>query len=477
MLTIFARQLMLCFCIIVTGCVSYQSNSPLTQFNPDTGYRYKTLNQISKSDNTDSLFVVLSFSGGGTRAAALSYGVLEELRNTKIIWKGKEKSLLDEVDIISSVSGGSFTSAYYGLYRDDIFNGKYEKTFLKHNVQGDLIGKLANPINWYKLAFPSFGRSDIANEYYQENYFGEKTFADLQRNGKPFLMINGTDMTTGAQFPLIQDQFDLLCSDLNNYPVSRAVTTSSAFPGLLTSLTYNNYAGSCDYLEPAWVTHGFNSEHANPERYRYVHNRRSYYAPEPYQKKRKNVHMMDGGVSDNIGLRSITFGIENTGPGYSILQKVNNKQIEKIVIITVNAATSPESEQDQSSSVPGFITAILTSATVPLDNYTFDTLARTHTAVEEFSKDVQLVEACNMTIKKECPNAKPLGQGLTKIDSYFSDITFGHIRNSKDRFWFKNIPTNFNLPPKTIDKLTNVGKSLLKESQHFKKLMLDIGAK
>ena len=67
------------------------------------------------------LLLLLTFSGGGTRAAAFSYGVLETLRDTKVTIHGHEGRLLDKVDWISGVSGGSFTAAYYGLFRDRIF--------------------------------------------------------------------------------------------------------------------------------------------------------------------------------------------------------------------------------------------------------------------------------------------------------------------------------------------------------------------
>ena len=63
----------------------------------------------------------MTFSGGGTRSAALSYGVLEHLRDTPITIHNKKRRLLDEVDLISSVSGGSFTSAYFGLFGDRVF--------------------------------------------------------------------------------------------------------------------------------------------------------------------------------------------------------------------------------------------------------------------------------------------------------------------------------------------------------------------
>ena len=78
--------------------------------------------------------IYLAFSGGGTRAAAFAYGVMEELSATQIAIGGERRSLLEEVDTISGVSGGSFPAAYYGLYGDRIFQ-EFEPRFLKKNVQ------------------------------------------------------------------------------------------------------------------------------------------------------------------------------------------------------------------------------------------------------------------------------------------------------------------------------------------------------
>ncbi len=66
--------------------------------------------------------IIVAFSGGGTRAAAFSYGVLEFLRRTEVVdSKGRKVRLLDEVDVITGVSGGSFTALAYGLYGDKLF--------------------------------------------------------------------------------------------------------------------------------------------------------------------------------------------------------------------------------------------------------------------------------------------------------------------------------------------------------------------
>ena len=104
--------------IVTTGCAHYPINQPIRQSDPQGGYRAKNFKNVG---NDGDMLVMLTFSGGGTRAAAFSYGVLEALRDTEISIHGSKKRMLDEVDFISGVSGGSFTAAYYGLFGDRIF--------------------------------------------------------------------------------------------------------------------------------------------------------------------------------------------------------------------------------------------------------------------------------------------------------------------------------------------------------------------
>ena len=95
--------------LLILGCAGLPINERIAQVDPNSGYRPHLL--ITKRPNNDphTLFV-LSFSGGGARAAAFSFGVLEELRRTEIIVEGHRRRLIDEVDVITGVSGGSFTA-------------------------------------------------------------------------------------------------------------------------------------------------------------------------------------------------------------------------------------------------------------------------------------------------------------------------------------------------------------------------------
>ncbi|HYI86170.1 MAG TPA: patatin-like phospholipase family protein, partial [Burkholderiales bacterium] len=104
--------------------------------------------------NSDKLFVVVTFSGGGKRAAAFSFGVLEALRKVNVTTPdGEQHTLLDEIDLISAVSGGAFTAAYYALNGKEAFDS-YAPRFLNHDTEKDLWNKVLAPVNWPRLAKP-----------------------------------------------------------------------------------------------------------------------------------------------------------------------------------------------------------------------------------------------------------------------------------------------------------------------------------
>lgn len=460
--------------LLLGGCGAFLENPRLQNYDPAVGYRYDNLQPGDK--NSDSLFVVLAFSGGGTRAASFSYGLLEALRDTEIVWQGQRKRLLDEVDIISSVSGGSFTAAYYALHRDGLFDGRFETEFLKKDIEKELLLRALSPLNWPKLAGFSYGRSDLAFDYYHQSLFDQATYAKLlERGSRPFLMVNATDMNLGSQFPFIQDQFDLICSDLSTFPLARAVASSSAFPGLLTPLTYKNYAADCraEVQPPEWVELAKNDLRVTKERHGKAMQRLSYYARQPWQKPRPYLHLFDGGVADNIGLRSILFALETGDPAYSILSKVGFEEIEKLVVIVVNAATDPESKRDQSSSVPGVVDVLTTAAVVPLDNYSFDTVQRVQTALQEYRSGVELRTSCQAILDQKCLGVK-LSSSLYEVDVYLSYIAFDYIPDPQTQFEFKNMPTTFKLSGEKVDDLRQIARQLLQDDPDFQKLLREL---
>ena len=193
-----------------------------------------------------SMIAAVTLSGGGARAAAFGYGVLKALHQTPITLNGRNTSLLDQVGVITGVSGGSIVATYCAAFDTETFN-RFETDFLRQNFQNTLISHALKPGNLIDLSSPWFGRTQLLAQRLDGLYRG-KTFGDMWAcPGHPRLLVSATDLSLGSSFEFSWDQFSRICSDLASVPLSFAVAASSAVPLALSPVTVKNYAGSCRF--------------------------------------------------------------------------------------------------------------------------------------------------------------------------------------------------------------------------------------
>jgi NTE family protein len=429
--------------LAISACstTSVPVNQPFTVADEQSGYR--RLN-ATRPENVGETLLLLSFSGGGTRAAALSYGVMQELRDTLITIEDQESRVLDTVDSISSVSGGSFTAAYYGLFRDQLFED-YEDTFLRRDVQQSLINKLLSPVHWARSTFTGYDRTDMAVDYYDKNIFHGATFDDLGKQGPPFIGINATDLALGMRFTFSQERFDLICSDLGSFPVARAVAASSAVPGVFPTIVLKNHADQCDLsetrgwqlLENASKTAEWESQESA------TRDLMSYRDGET----RQYIHLVDGGISDNLGLRPIIDRLYNMND-YQI-ELLKEKAPRDIVIILVNAEVTRERGIEQSAKNPSLSKTVSTLTNTQMIRYNQETLDRLKDGIEVFER-----RASNAGIQ-------------TNI--YFSEVGFDIVHRTEISRFLNSVPTSLNLDDDNVDKMIAAGRLLLRHEPSFQR--------
>ncbi len=458
--------------VVLGGCATRPINPPIEQVDLTKGYRYETRWEHRGDYDVENL-VVLAFSGGGTRAAAFSYGVLEALRRMELILpNGRKIRMLDEVDVITGVSGGSFTALAYGLYGDKLFD-IYESSFLKRDVQGELIARLFNPGNWGALSSPNWGRSELAAQFYDEILFHGATFADLDRGTGPLILASATDISTGARLGFIQQAFDYLCSDLDAVPLSRAAATSSAVPFALSPVTFNNYGGSCKYNAPPW-TEAFADPATAPrpaarmikhfqELQAYQHGGRPY------------IHLVDGGLADNLGMRAVLELVDGIEALHLIGRPTPLDHARRIVFVVVNSRSTPKTNWDEVERAPGDVELLIKATGVPIDHYSYeaveqlrDTIARWQTmqrirdsAALPGNHDPQLAQLANT------PN----------IDLYAIDVSFDALKDKAEFEYLNNLPTSFVLPPEAVDRLRAAAAAIFLSSPELQRFVKDAGAK
>ena len=463
--------LMLVLVLLVGGCATRPINPPITQADPSTGYRFETRQADAKNKSN---LVILAFSGGGTRAAAFSYGVLEFLRRTEIVGpQGNKVRLLDEVDVITGVSGGSFTALAYGLYGDKLFND-YERRFLKRDVQGEIIARTFNPTNWGNLWSTGWGRSELAAQLYDEILFDGATFGDLARGKGPLILASATDISTGSRFVFSQRVFDVICSDLNAVALSRAAAASSAVPVVLSSVTINNYGGTCNTITPGWLKPFLDSDNPPRPAARAI---RSLKAEQTYRDSvhRPYLHLVDGGVSDNVGMRTVLDSLE-------ILEALHDAGLpspfdsaRRIIVFIVNSLSSPPTNWDESESPPGTVDILLKAAGTPIDAFSYEAVELLKDTAAHWQTLRRIRNSAAYAANKDPAVAAALR--VPDAEIYAIDVSFSALKDKAELDYLNQQPTSFVLPPEAVDRLRAAAGTIIMDSPEFKRLLKDIGAR
>jgi NTE family protein len=451
--------LLLLIVSLVVGCeyVRPTLNAPLTEWVPNGGYRFVNVADPG-AENSDSLLFVAAFSGGGTRASTLAFGALRELAHQQIVWEGKKKRLLDELDLIHALSGGTFTGGYYALYRDRIFHD-FEHRFLRKDWESELRHRVfRSPSNWFRLWSPYFGRAHLMAELLNEALFDHKTYGDLAAlRQRPMLIIHASDMATLARFEFTQFQFDFLCSDLSQLPIADASAASAALPLVLSPISLKNYSNNCRYVAPAWLEQAKRGGRIGAQR---ANELLSYLDSE----KRPYIHLLDGGLSDNLALRGLIEGSGLQGSFEKLLMLAGVKNIKKFVILAVNAETTPDVMEFRSDHVPVISKAMSSLIDIPINRYSFDTTTLINMGVERWQAQLKI---------KPRPAESPFAQDA---DIYFINASLSEVVDPDERISLMKIPTTLYLTDEQIDRLVMAAAKLIRGNKEFQRLMRDIEA-
>ncbi len=432
--------------LLLCACMSTPpANRPIDSWSGTTPVAQSGLATAGRSGE---LLLSITFSGGGTRAASFAYGVLQELAATRVTLDGEPRRLVDEIDLISSVSGGSFTAAYYGLFGDRIF-ADFEEVFLRKNLQGRLLLELLRPINWLRLL--RVDRSQLAASYYDRAIFERATFAGFRRANAPEVVLNATDLSTAGRFPFSPLWFGLICSDLESYPVANAVTASSAVPIVFPTIRLRNHAGSCDFELPEWL-------HRSPEEESPIARlaRKEILSSYVEDQDRRYIHLLDGGLSDNLGLRNAVAALTAAGEPRRAMREIGHGDVRRILVIVVNAEQAPKRKWD------------------------FDNRAASTLQVVNGLTGGQIHNANRITIGLARALFGKLARDLSRpgapVDFELVEVSFEGVQDPEERAFLGDIETSFHLSDEKVDRLISAGREVLRNSPGFQRALVGMRA-
>ncbi len=459
-ITVLAMLLAGCASMTVVDSVPLSSAKLEPVGNPAIskgGYR---LQALAPSGVAPDLMVFVAMSGGGKRSAAFAYGALEGMRDVFVPTAQGPRPLLHELDGISGVSGGSFTAAYYGLYRDKAF-GRFEKDFLYSDTNSYIWGIYLLPWHWTWLVDPDVGTNDFMARVYDRTMFHGATFKDLMELGRPLIAITATDINYGTPFVFTQETFDILCSDLTTFPLARAVAASNGFPGLFSPITITNHADACGGRKPGWLTRITEQERRDPlsRLGLQARNIERYLDPQ----RTRYVHLSDGGVSDNLGLRSVGGIMENIAQSPRALTAWGGDRLRRILVLSIDGQGAQDPTAAQRKAVGGIFSILGLATGNQIDRYNFETLVTVQQQLGQFARAVRTAR---------CAQGKTVyGAPCGDVEAALIHLSLVNMPPGPMKAKLLAIPTGLTIPRKDVDLLVAAGRNAVVGSTSLRRFL------
>jgi NTE family protein len=233
----------------------------------------------------------LALSGGGYRAASFHLGTLRKLNSLGI---------LDKVDILSTISGGSIIGAYYVLCKNNFnkfdhdFSLLLKKSVIKKVLLSSTFIRIVAVVllvlilfiyfqfftsfPWIsiillitglyfviKYQFTIFPVSRIIEEIYDAIFYQKSTLNQFK--DKPVIAINSTNLDTGRLFTFSKNRMgdskytnEETQFDSNDFPIARSVMASTCVPFAFTPVSvgkhYFTKSAAGSYMKPLLVDGG-----------------------------------------------------------------------------------------------------------------------------------------------------------------------------------------------------------------------------
>jgi NTE family protein len=366
----------------LAGCATLvfnpATNAPLSASTPP--------NMGAPADFMHENSIVLSLSGGGLRAAAFAHGVLTALESVKTA----DGDLLNDVALISSVSGSSLTAAHYGLYgREGL--ARFRNEVLLANFESGMRLALFNPSNLMRMLGGGLNAREHFGDRLDRRVFHGATFADIFGRQGPEIRIQATDLYYRVPFPFVAPLFSILCSDLSRYSVADAVAASMAVPVVFAPVVVRTYPESCQPLPPELA-----SIRARPDASRVLNAIAKAVTAYRDPTHIRFIKLADGGLTDNFAVSTLVISRLAYGTPYAPMTERDAVRIRRLLLIVVDASRGPNGDWTLREAGPSGVDLAFSATVAAVDaaaRHAADALGR---MIQEWQESV-IAFRCGLT--------------------------------------------------------------------------------
>jgi NTE family protein len=448
--------------LAVGGCASINQtpiNAPATQvsFAPE---------EFLRVDDFPELAIGLAFSGGGTRAAAFSFGVLQGLDRIPVPGDRGQRTLLDAVDLVSGVSGGSVTAAYFGLKQRDALTD-FRERFLVQDAEAGFSTAISLTNIFTLLDKGGANSSRSLAHWLDHAVFEGATFRDFRRQSRrPNVWISASDIYNRVPFLFSQETFAALCSDLDALPIAQAVAASAAFPVAFAPVNVETYNRRCDTPLPAWVEAAARDTGGSSVRHAVARGLVRYRDPALM----RYVKLADGGVTDNFGVQGVALARSIGATPYAPLTPEIAVQLRRALFLVVNSGRGPAGHWPLQQSGPDGLTTISALADAAIESSSRAGYDYARLLIANWRNE--LVQwRCGLSASQVARlRGRVAAWRCRDLEMFVGEVSFIDAGIERKRI-LDTVPTRFKLPTETVDFVIESGRLAVQNEPTVRKLL------
>src|SRR6266481_8419879 len=181
-------------------------------------------------------------------------------------------------------------------------------------------------------------------------------------------------------------------------------------------------------------------------------------------RQRPYLHLLDGGLTDNLGLRGPFEDIVAKGGIRNKIQDdLDPNLVSKLVMIVINAGFRKERGWDHYRRPPNIVQVTLALGTVPMNRYSFETLELLRANAKQWE-----TEWNEGNLAAGSQSTSP------RVQLYVIEVSFDDLKDDAEKAYFEKLPTSFKLPPGAVGRLKAVAGTLLNQSETYRALLHDL---
>lgn len=424
---------------------------------------------ITDSGDDGSTVVALSFSGGGMRASAFSYGVLTAFDDLIIDEVPYRRSMVDNVRMISGVSGGSVVAAYFGYKGRDAYRD-LDRRFLYQNPEAVMRTSIMSPVTIARALSGGVNDRSTFARWLDRNLFDQAKISSFRSPNAPTVWINASDIYNRTPFLFNHDTFAALCSDLDQLPIADAVAASAAFPVVFNPVVLETKQSHCDYEQPQWLTRALDDPHHSLRLQAYAK------ALEAYQKNGNlnYVRLLDGGLTDNLGITGFALKRAAAKSPHGPLSAEEAIKLRHFIFVIADAGRSETENWGRDMDHLPISKLLMAATDTSMSASLRDQIDALRQGVSLW-RDQLIQYRCGVSLAKvRQVRGTTAGWNCRDVNMIVEHLSFSDLKPETARE-LNMVPTRLSLKTDQVDMLVAAGRQVVVDNERLMTAVADIG--